>query len=298
MNQPLRTCLIGLGEIARHHGPGLEASDRFQLVAVCDSNPDAVSRPFFSDLHYYQDAGQMLRAEKPDVAIVASSPTSHASLVSLCASLNVFALVEKPLTTEPKDLDLLLSLLRQKKCDVLYHWRTAPEMLWLAAHARLLEIRRIHFMVEDPYLDRQGHVFPNRLFPGGCWLDSGVNVLSILAQWVDLSRLIPVRVDHVREEGVPVETRARFRAGDVDIQMDISWKTGRNIKQTRITTVGEVWVLDHSAQAVIRNGETCFEASGMERLTRHYMNVYGLYPSSLLEVGTTEQIHRILFENW
>ena len=110
-----KTVLIGLGTIARHHSLGLRESALFDLVAVCDQNPDAVSRLCYPDLPFYEDARQMLAEIEPEVAVIATSPASHSLLVSLCSEYGVFALVEKPLATNQEDSEKMLSMLRQNR---------------------------------------------------------------------------------------------------------------------------------------------------------------------------------------
>lgn len=292
-----KTVLIGLGTIARHHSLGLRESALFDLVAVCDQNPDAVSRLCYPDLPFYEDARQMLAEIEPEVAVIATSPASHSLLVSLCSEYGVFALVEKPLATNQEDSEKMLSMLRQNRFNMIYHWMFSQEILWFKRCIRVYGARRIHFRVEDPYADADGHIRPSRRFLGGCWIDSGVNVLSVLSLWANLDTVTPVRITHKKDGDIPVETHALLRAGNVDVEIDISWLTGRNYKETTIQIGDDEYVLQHSLQSVSMNGETIFSDNSIERLDRHYYNFYCLYPSSLISEKTTEAIHKLLIEN-
>ena len=81
------------------------------------------------------------------------------------------------------------------------------------------------------------------------------------------------------------------------MEIDISWRTRRNFKETTFWIGDDTYVMHHSMQSVSKNGEMLFRDDSMDRLDRHYYNFYCLYPSSLISASTTEMIHNILFDN-
>ena len=293
----MKTVLIGLGDIGKHHNVGLRKSALFELAAVCDVNPEAPSRAIYADIPFYTDEEQMLAEVKPELAVLATPPSTHAAIARICAAHGVQTLVEKPLASNEKEVASLTELIRQGKLNIIYHWMFSPEILWFKRNIRTYNARKIHFRVEDPYTDESGHVVPTRCVLGGCWIDSGVNVLSVLSLWEDLSALTPVEIHHTRENGIPVETHAVFRSPKLEVEIDISWRTRRNFKETTFWIGDDTYVMHHSMQSVSKNGEMLFRDDSMDRLDRHYYNFYCLYPSSLISASTTEMIHNILFDN-
>ncbi len=293
----MKTVLFGLGDIGQHHNIGLRKSVLFELAAVCDINPSAASRAVFSDIPFYSNEGQMLEEIKPDLAVLATPPLTHASLARLCAARGVFALVEKPLASNEEEAASLIDLIRQGKLNMIYHWMFSQEILWFKRNIRTYKARKIQFHIEDPYTDVEGHIIQTRRVLGGCWIDSGVNVLSVLSLWEDLSTLTPVEICHRRDGNIPVETRAILESPKMEVEIFISWRTKRNFKETTFWIGDDTYVIHHSAQSVSKNGIILFQDSSMERLDRHYYNFYCLYPSSLISASTTEMIHNILFNN-
>ena len=75
------TLLIGLGKGGSALLPYLMAKDQFDLVAVCDSNADAVGVPIAKQcgLPYYQNAVEALTDLEPGLAVDASGDASLAS---------------------------------------------------------------------------------------------------------------------------------------------------------------------------------------------------------------------------
>ena len=297
--EPLKykTVLVGLGEIARHHRLGLQHSVLFELSAVCDLKEDAPSKKFYAGITFYTDVVEMLEKEKPQVAILATPPSTHSALADICAKQNVLALIEKPLAATMEEVTQMRTLLADNKINIIYHWMFSQEILWFKRSVRIRNLQKIHFQMEDPYTDKNGHIRPSRSFLGGCWIDSGVNALSVLSLWTDLTHLEKKKIEHIKDAGIPVETHAEFTVDGVEVVMDISWRTERNYKETSLQIGEEKYVLEHSNQRVLCNGEEIFSDQSMDRLDRHYYNFYCLYPSSLISVKTTDRIHNILLNN-
>ena len=292
-----KVVLIGLGDIGKHHSQGLRHSAILELVAVCDIDPNAPSRCTYADIPYYDQVETMLDEWHPDMAIVATPPSTHASLVSICHSREVMALVEKPIAATREEAGNMLGLLVDNKMDIIYHWMFSQEVLWFKRSIRIFGMKSIHVRVEDPYTDRNGHVKPSRRFMGGCWMDSGVNALSMISLWVDLATMRLKEIAYEKDGEILVVTHALFISGEVEVEIDLNWTTGRNFKETTMLIGDDKYVLHHSEQKVSRNGEVIFSDQSMDRLDRHYYNFYCLYPSSLITKNTSILIHKILFDN-
>ena len=296
---PMKTVLIGLGDIARHHAPGLRQSPQFSLAAVCDLNPDAPSREVYAHLPFYTDCREMLAEVRPDLAIIATPPATHAGLLGICEKAGVYALVEKPLAESERQLLPLLPKLKRNAFSIIYHWMFAQEVLWFLENVPLKQPQSIRIDIEDPYVGADGNILPSRIQMGGSWLDSGVNALSLLSLWVDLKQLDRMQIRHRPDEktGLPVETDAVFAIGPTKGEIHIRWTTGRNRKQTTVRTDKGLYEIRHTEQAVYKDGQLVFADDSMNRLERHYFNFYTRYPASVIPAETTELIHRILLDH-
>ena len=69
--QPLRAVIVG-GHIGRSHAMGYQASDRIDLVAVCDIDPNTLAEfaDEFDVENRYTDYETMLREEEPDLVSI------------------------------------------------------------------------------------------------------------------------------------------------------------------------------------------------------------------------------------
>ena len=80
MAEGTTTLLIGLGKGGSALLPYLLAKDEFDLIAVCDSNPEAVGVPIAKQcgLTYYQDAVDAVQDLRPELAVDATGDPSLA----------------------------------------------------------------------------------------------------------------------------------------------------------------------------------------------------------------------------
>ena len=124
----LRTVIVGLGRIAyelendplryhpcTHAGALLELSGDFELVGVCDRNPEKIERfsrwlgrelPFSSVEH-----AQLMESARPDLAIIAASLPSHRSIMESALKAGVGAVVlEKPVAATLEDAKFIREL--------------------------------------------------------------------------------------------------------------------------------------------------------------------------------------------
>lgn len=85
--QPLRAVIVG-GHIGRSHALGYLASDRIELAAVCDIDPNTLEEfgDEFDVENRYTDYETMLREEEPDLVSIGTPQQLHASMTILAAT--------------------------------------------------------------------------------------------------------------------------------------------------------------------------------------------------------------------
>lgn len=105
MSKPYTAAVIGLGGVSRDHLAAIGESSAFELVAVCDTDPERVrsaERP--GTVKTFADAAAMMAAVAPDLVVVATPSCSHAWLTMEVAEWGPRAILcEKPMSVHYRD---------------------------------------------------------------------------------------------------------------------------------------------------------------------------------------------------
>ena len=281
-----RVGIVGLGKIAETHTRALASIPDLAVVAGADVRPGAALRFREHTIPVHRSAEELCGRHELDVLIVATPTSTHAEL---CATLLGLAgvppriLMEKPLAVRPEEVrDLLAEAERRSVAlEVLYHFRHAPEVLWavsrldawVASHGPITTSRSLF---TDPYaqVSRRDERF------GSSWIDSGINVLSVLDRFVELTAVSDVRA--LPELASTFDACVEFGAPEARGTGTVftTWAVGQGSKSTRLTFAdGAELLLDHSATfaRLDREGRT-LEARGtdgpVERGLARYLNLF------------------------
>lgn len=106
----LSFALVGYGRVAPTHTEAIQAlGDRARLVAVCDSDPEALARGVeATGAEGYTDLQEMLRRDNIDLVSVCTPSGLHAKIGIQAANAGKHVLVEKPMDVQ---LDAAQSLI-------------------------------------------------------------------------------------------------------------------------------------------------------------------------------------------
>lgn len=313
-----RTAIVGLGHVARHQITAISESDSFELVAGCDANSAA-----FSILHQsvraYSDLEHMLADAEPDVVIVASPNRLHVEHGITVMEAGSMLVMEKPLAESPSEFAGFASKRTELDgfCYVSLHAVFGLEMQWLLnnVHATELDlstISRIDAKFYDPYFD-SGLLLDQACSLGGSWLDSGINALSVVCNFVDPEKLRIVDSRLTRVQGCActevqgtVDFQVDLSSGFCDVVIDTNWTLGRNSKSTVIhfRANNQRLTIDHSAQQVFlsdgHDNEVLFAPRhSLPRLTNHYIGVLTDLEAKLANgtdnFGFASRLHDLLY---
>ena len=293
---PYKTVIIGLGTIAHYHVMALKQAEQFRLCGVCDLREEAADDELFRAYPFYTDYEALLTSERPDVAVIATPPSSHYKIARDCARHGVLPIVEKPLAATQQEGALFFAGPLRGKYVPVCHTLYGPEMLWLTQHLPLKHIESIAMVLCDPYADANGKIYQRYIGLGGCWLDSAPNALSPLLRLVP--ELTDITVNHLRDtdSGLPYSSALAARYKDIKIDIHIAWQRGINHKQTEIDADGKHILIDHSAQTVYMDGKQVFVAEG-DRLTQQYTNFYQISPERVPSEQTLQYMYNIIYAN-
>lgn len=117
MTAVLKSAVIGTGVISKQHLSFLQASERANIVGVCDLSPAAVNYAVdtFQAAAAYTDYAQMLEEAQPDVVHILTPPSTHLPIATDCLRAGAHVICEKPVAPSFSDFKDLWQISRE--CD-------------------------------------------------------------------------------------------------------------------------------------------------------------------------------------
>ena len=278
-----RVVLVGLGSISSAHLRALEDIEPVELVVGVDPNlpPEASFRG--EPLRVYRRLGDAL-AEGADLVVVATPTGSHASVVKAVRARNAVVpiLVEKPAADRRADAEQVLGA---DAAQVIFHAGFAPEVLWAvelreSARTRLGDVVAFEAFFASPYADDRKSRTASL---ANSWLDSGINVLSIVGRFAVPSRVLSFRsfADRFSTFAACFGLGARDAGNQATIVT--TWQAASFSQWSRLCfSEGTEIVFDHiagAATAISRGAvtEIFTRADAGPRLAGHYANFYRDY---------------------
>ena len=303
--------VIGLGTIfAVQIKALLELSEEYVLTALCDKDPQKRAG-YNIGIPVYGSSAELYGNEDVDAVLIATPPATHYALAHEGLRAGKHILLEKPAVLS---MDELEELNRTADANgvllhIAYHASFAKDLEWFLRNREKLAggcLKAIECGFYDPYM-QDGAILAGKRPLGGCFIDSGVNALSVCARLVPLCGFELENKNEVYDdEAAPLAYHAdhRFSDGNCTITIHTGWDLGLNQKTTLLQFEGteERILLDHSSQSVVRIGEgkreTVFTYSETERLLTHYLGVFRNFETAYKEKETnramTGEIHRLL----
>lgn len=295
-----RVLIVGIGEVARTHLAVLATADGATVVGGVDPMVrDAVDfrgreLPVYPSLNAAADLA-------PTLVVVATPTPTHADVCAAVADMfpGVAIMVEKPAADSLADARRLLGdRVRFPRLWVAYHLRYAPEVAWGLAVARSAGIGkpiRARSVLTDPYEAQ----FPGAAARfGSSWLDSGINALSVLDRFVELTERLSLRGLGERHQSI-FEGRFGCRSG-IEAMVMTSWHVSAAAKTTVVEySSGATLVMDHTAVAgyLVDNGRIADVFGSDGSVDRRYSHYLALYREQLGAGGPCEddlRLHELL----
>jgi predicted dehydrogenase len=308
--------LVGAGTIAETHLAVLGAIPGARLAFVVDPDPGKHAVLAGVEPPRYDRLGEALAAHRPelDLIVIATPTPTHAELATeALTGSDARVLVEKPVVADLAALDRLRALDPalgvRERLFVAHHFAFSPEVVWaagqIAAHPEWGPVTDITTVFHDPYLVDAAHSFAAY---GSAWVDSGVNQLSMLSRFVELSDRGPV---HESAGGATCWCTATFRSGTAGdttgaALLRASWEAIASSKGTTLRLAGtgtEIW-LDHTAVTALVTRAGAVEAALVNdgrtpRKVAHYRPLYASLlsdaPDSLLGFALAERVTELLY---
>lgn len=293
-----KTGLIGLGVISKHILYGLKFSKVLKLVAFADIDENAEQKVDNLSYSFFTDYMQMIKKEKLDYVIIATPPNTHYEIIKNCLNLGVNVIVEKPAVLDLKQWDELVSLANKKQLifEVIYHWQNGAEVKQFKKEFDLKTIKKIKISSNDPYSKDAKTAISDRVRLGGSWIDSGVNILSLLKLFLPFDKYEIINVNNVFciNSKIPIASNVNLIIDNVEIEIEIDWRNNLNQKITQIEYKNKQVVLHHSNQSIILKDKV-INCSSEDRLNTHYKNYFSKF-NQTSDLDASRKIHEILLK--
>lgn len=297
-DNPLPIAIVGLGHIGKIHIAALQTFKELNLIAVCDRQKEYESMAP-EGVDFYSDVHDLLKDPRIHTIIVATPNHTHYFIAMSAIRAGKHVIVEKPAAEGMDELNELEKTAEKVGVSIYYafHAATAFDVLWTVNYlqneknrSKLGNITAFSARFYDPYI-RHGHLLEEAEGLQNCWLDSGINALSVIGKFINPGSFQIRNVSAAAHPGIKsgiLQCMAEYQfpiAGSGLSGMgiiDTNWTAGRNHKSTDLF-FGEshtVIRMNHSAQTVSllhENGSSELLANlsdGRERLFNHYLGLF------------------------
>lgn len=315
----IRLGMIGLGTIfSTQLRVLLRMKDAYRIAAVCDRDPNKL-RAFRAEYpsddvpRLCSDSNELFLDPQIDAVLIAVPPAAHFPLALSGLEHGKHILLEKPATLSMKELESLYheAELRNRVLHIAYHAAFAKDLEWFLSNRetisreyRLGELSLLDCGFYDPYMEN-GVVAESKRALGGCFMDSGINALSVCARVTSLSDFALTEKRESSDGLTVCHAEHFYRRNDCGICIRTGWDMGTDKKTTLLKFAGSdgELILDHSEQSVIwrNNGreELLFRDAATPRLLAHYSGVLADFYRVCSEGGANRErsidIHKLLF---
>ncbi|WDR01321.1 Gfo/Idh/MocA family oxidoreductase [Devosia algicola] len=126
----LRGAMIGVGFFAVNQLNAWHDIEDVEIVAICDRNPERLNKmgDRFAIAARYQDAAEMLAREQLDFVDIATTVSSHRTLVELAADHKMPVICQKPFATSLHDARAVVATCNAAGVPLMVHenfrWQT------------------------------------------------------------------------------------------------------------------------------------------------------------------------------
>ena len=294
--------IVGLGTISKHHINGILNVPKYNIYAVCDMRKEEETVAKELECKFYQDYKEMAKDENIDLILILTPPLTHYEISKYMLQHKKHVIVEKPGIVE--NISQLYDLIAVSKennvsFDVIFHWMYASETLYLTKHFEQFgKLLKVEANVYDPYTIDGQTIKPEKVDLNGAWNDSGINVLSMFGNFLDMDKM---KLDSERllfddRYNLPIYAKKNFKYGEIDVTITVDWRYNRNHKSSVYYFEQGALFVDHTAQDLFLNANRVETFYTEDRLTSHYTNLFTLYTLNDKNHDLTIKLHKLLLQ--
>jgi len=227
----MKAAIIGYGQIGPLYYQAL-ASDKAEVL-LCDLNSPIYPQDFRS-----------LAFLKADLIIVSTPPHTHLEITSYFLSQGKKVILEKPAVINLTELLQLQELAeRQPGCLYLaYHTAFNPLLRQLVNHLEQArpQLEKISIKYQENVFDYHPNfsdwIFKPELSGGGCMIDSGINIFSVLEILAQPTKLVKASLKYGEKMEVEIQADIQMMADQTPIFISLDWMSNQETREYIILT--------------------------------------------------------------
>ena len=290
----MRILIVGAGHVLRYHLGAIRRRWPDASVSVTDIDPAKANHPDLAGFNaiFVPEAERLAETQKVDLVVVCVPCSEHFAVAKEALRMRKTVLLEKPPTKTVAEFEKLQRIAQTHSALLVCAFHAAYDLTIgrFAAHlpdAKYGKLIGIQSEFSDPYV-QDGLVISSL---GGSYEDSAPNALSVVARFVDPSRLRlwSAHFSNTAPATTGItctDSKAQVTYGfpDGTIAIHTDWVTSRNRKVTRLFFRSGISVLLHHSRQIILVGKhnqteddmsLLFDCdNGTARLDNHYNGVY------------------------
>ncbi|HKJ33866.1 MAG TPA: Gfo/Idh/MocA family oxidoreductase [Balneolales bacterium] len=229
-----KVAVIGVGNIGYHHCRNFNRINEAKLVAVADIDPQrgkSVAQKF--GCHYYLDLQELIKWEHPDAISIATPTSTHYEIARMLLFKGIHVLVEKPITTQPEEIEKLISIADNKN------------LILTVGHVERFNpaLQRLKVLIHDGELGEITNImarrlggYPSKLTDVGVYYDLAVHDLDIFYYLLQqIPKNIRVHKLNVFSEKFDDSTTIFAEYENTNGIIQVNWITPVKIRQLEIT---------------------------------------------------------------
>ena len=318
----INIAIIGLGHIGKIHLATIKANKHYLLKAICDKDIYKYDSLVESSVKKFKDYKILLEEKDLNTIIIATPNNTHFEIAKDAIQNGLNIILEKPATDNLVRLKEIESLSIKKKVKVYYSFHASSSLetnafsnYYLEKKKSFGELTSFNSFFYDPYLTNN-NLKQNAKGLGNCWLDSGINALSVIDRFIPVSslELIETRTTFINGSTKVIQSLSNTYAiknqkGRIygSGTIETAWDQNINKKITYLFfgKNNKVIILDHSKQEVLENAGKGFKIiysfSG-DRLLNHYIQILNdfyelIYNNKPMNYDISYRLHSALFWN-
>ncbi len=234
----IRLGLVGAGYWGKNLLRVFQGRADVSVCAVAEADPNAIAA-VGREVPVVPDLETLIRDHDPEAIVIATPPSTHYQLARLALSCGKHCWVEKPLALRFKEARELVSLAKERRCQLfvdetfLYDPLVQKARDWISS-GRLGQIYHLSF-------ERLGQGRIRR--DSNVWWNSAPHDLSIMCHWMD-SRVENVQVSafsYLQPGIADVAVASLQLEGGISVHVYLSWMAPQKVASA--TVVGSKGML-------------------------------------------------------
>jgi predicted dehydrogenase len=225
MNTKTTIAIIGYGKIGKIYENFLRQYG-FQIL-ICDNA--------FGEIVDYKDSKLLVA----DIVFVTTPPLYHFEISKYFLSLGKKVVLEKPPVISKQQQNIIVSLEKQDNLYCAYHTLFNPLFEFIEKYLNIKELVKIEILNKEyifNYHNKDSWILDPKISGGGCLIDNGINVFSVLLSYVDILSVVRCELSKdflPVEDNVSVGLLGKNKIGEVvKIEYSSKWYE-RSIEERR-----------------------------------------------------------------